>query len=80
MLKIKIMAKVLGAILTIVGGLAFLGVFFMYLNSSAVLPYNPADGMQGILDVGLALPFILFGLILLAGILMLKFSSEPEVK
>lgn len=79
-MKIQKMAKVLGAILTIIGGLASLGVFFLYLNSSAVLPYNPADGTKGILDVGLALPFILFGLILLAGILMLKFSSEPEVK
>lgn len=74
------MAKVLGVILSIVGGLAFLGTFFLYLNSSAVLPYNPADGFKGILDVGLALPFVLFGLILLAGTLLLKFSVEPDVK
>ena len=74
------MAKVLGVMLTIVGGLATLGLIFRYLNSSAHLFYNPATPQSGLLDVGLAFPFVLFGLILLAGVLMLKFSTEPESK
>lgn len=74
------MAKVLGVMLTIVGGLAFLGTFFVYLNSSAYLIYNPSTPKAGLLDVGLVFPFVLFGLILLAGVTMLKTSTEPESK
>lgn len=74
------MAKVLGVILVIVGGLAVLGNIFLYLNSSAYLVYNPADAPQGLLDVNLMLPFILFGGMLLGGIALLKFSTEPELK
>jgi hypothetical protein len=74
------MAKVLGMMLSIVGGLATLGTIFLYLNSSAVLPYNPSDGYAGLLDTGLILKFVLFGFILLCGIALLRFSSEPEVK
>lgn len=74
------MAKVMGVMMTIWGGLGSLGVLFLYLNSSAFLKYNPIDAKQGVLDVGLALPAVLFGLLLVAGIAMLKASSEPEVK
>jgi hypothetical protein len=74
------MAKVLGVILTIIGGLAVLGNVFVYLNSSAHLSYNPADAPKGLLDVDLMLPFVLFGGMLLAGILLLKYSTEPELK
>lgn len=74
------MAKVLGMMLSIVGGIAVLGTLFLYLNSSVVLPYNPADGFKGLIDVGLSLPFVLFGLMLLAGVLLLKLSHEPDVK
>lgn len=74
------MAKVLGVMLTIVGGLALLGNLFLYLNSSAFFTYNPADKVKGLLDVGLAFPFVLFGIIFLAGVSLLKFSTEPEVK
>lgn len=74
------MAKVLGVILTILGTLGSLGNLFLYLNSSANLRYNPADSVKGLLDVGLAFPIVLFGLMLLAGVLMLKYSTEPESK
>jgi len=74
------MAKVLGVMLSIVGGLAFLGTIFRYLNSSAYLSYNPATPKSGLLDVGLVFPFVLFGLMLLAGIVILKYSTEPESK
>lgn len=72
------MSKVLGTILTILGGLSSLFVFFLYLNSSAILQYNPADKNLGLLDVGLVLPAIFAGLILIAGIVILKTSSEPN--
>jgi hypothetical protein len=74
------MAKVLGTIMTILGGLSSLFVLFLYMNSSAYLSYNPADKSSGLLDVGLALPAVFAGLILFAGIVILKTSSEPEVK
>lgn len=72
------MSKVLGTILTILGGLSSLFVFFLYLNSSAILQYNPADKNSGLLDVGLALPAVFAALILTAGIVILKTSSEPN--
>lgn len=74
------MAKVLGVMLAIIGGLATLGKIFEYLNSSAHLVYNPADAPKGLLDVGLMLPFVLFGGMLLAGIVLIKYSTEPELK
>lgn len=74
------MAKVMGVMLTIWGGLASLGVLFLYLNSSAFLNYNPADKTQGLLDVGIMLPAVLFGLMFIAGVAILKSSSEPESK
>lgn len=74
------MAKVLGVIMTILGGFVSLFSFFLYMNSSAYLQYNPADKSQGLLDVGLAFPIVMGGLLLLAGIVMLKTSSEPELK
>jgi hypothetical protein len=74
------MSKVLGVILTILGGMSSLFVFFLYLNTSAVFQYNPADKQLGLLDVGLALPAVFAGLILLAGVVILKTSHEPAVK
>lgn len=74
------MAKVLGVMLTLVGFLASLGNLFLYLNSSANLAYNPADTSKGLLDVGIAAQTIFWAFILVAGILLLRFSNEPEVK
>lgn len=74
------MAKVLGVIMTIIGGFVTLFGTFVYMNSSAHLSYNPADASQGLLDVGLALPLVMGGLLLLAGILVLKNSTEPVLK
>ena len=74
------MAKVLGVNLKIVGTLASLGNIFLYLNSSANLPYNPADAPKGLLDVGLMAQCLFFGLVLLAGILLISKSTEPESK
>lgn len=74
------MAKVLGAMLTLVGLLACLGNLFLYLNSSAHLPYNPADPAKGLLDVGIAAQTVFWALVLIAGIALLRFSTEPDVK
>jgi len=74
------MAKVLGTIMTILGGLSSLFVLFLYMNSSAYLSYHPDDKSMGLLDVGLALPAVFATLILVAGIVILKTSSEPETK
>lgn len=74
------MAKVLGVMLTIVGTLGCLGNLFLYLNSSAYLRYNPADNVKGLLDVGLAFQIVLFGILLLGGVLLVKYSTEPESK
>lgn len=72
------MAKVLGTVLTIFGVFSSLFVLFLYLNSSAVLPYNPADKTPGLLDLGLALPSVFAGLLLLAGVVILKASYESN--
>lgn len=74
------MAKVLGVMLTILGGLATLGNLFLYLNSSAFLPYNPSSPVLGLRDVGLSFQIVFFALVFLGGILLLKYSSEPESK
>ena len=74
------MAKVLGSILTIWGGLWSLFLLFQYLNSSAHLPYNPSDKDLGLLDVGLSLPVVLAGTLLIGGIVLLATSTEPESK
>lgn len=74
------MAKVIGVMLTILGGLATLGNLFLYLNSSAFLPYNPSAPTMGLRDVGLSLGVVFFGIMLLAGIALIRFSSEPNIK
>lgn len=73
------MAKVIGVMLTIWGGLATLGVLFLYQNSNAHLQYNPADAPSGLLDVGLLLPAVMFGIMFIAGIVLLKVSKEPNL-
>jgi hypothetical protein len=74
------MAKVLGTIMTILGTLSSLFVLFLYMNSSAYLSYHPDDKSLGLLDVGLALPAVFASLLLIGGIVILRASSEPEVK
>lgn len=72
------MAKVLGTILTIFGVFSSIFILFLYLNSSAVLPYNPADKSLGLLDLGLALPAVFAALLLIAGVSILKASYESN--
>lgn len=74
------MAKVLGVMLTILGTIGSLGNIFIYLNSSAYLQYNPSDKVLGLHDVGIVTQSVFFGLLLLAGILILVNSTEPESK
>ena len=74
------MAKVLGAIFTIFGLLGSVAVLFLYWNTSAYLPYNPADeGTVHFGDTGLMLPALLFGFLLIVGLVFWTQSNEPEL-
>lgn len=72
------MAKVLGVMMTILSFLALLGQLFLYQNSSAYLPYNPATPAAGLAEVGLALPIVMALFFFIAGVTLLKASTEPE--
>lgn len=72
------MAKVLGVMLTILSSLALIGQIFLYQNSSAFLEYNPATPLAGIAEVGLALPIVMALFFFIAGVILLKTSTEPE--
>jgi hypothetical protein len=72
------MAKVLGVMMTILSSVALLGLLFLYQNSNAHLKYNPADKVQGLVDVGLALPVAMGLVFFTAGLILLFASKEPE--
>lgn len=72
------MAKVIGSIMVILSGLALLGQIFLYQNTSIHLPYNPATPAAGFAEVGLALPIVLSLFFFIAGVVILKTSTEPE--
>jgi len=72
------MAKVIGMSMAIFSGLALLGQIFLYQNSSAYLPYNPAEGMVSLSTLGLLTPIVMSGLFFLIGVGLYKFSTEPE--
>jgi hypothetical protein len=74
------MAKVLGAIFTILGFLGSVFVLFLYWNTSAHLPYNPADeGTIHFGDTGLMLPALMFGFLLIVGLVFWTQSNEPAL-
>lgn len=72
------MAKIIGMSIAIFAGLALLGQIFLYQNSSAYLEYNPADKVQGLVDVGLILPIVMTGIFFVIGVIMYKASTEPK--
>ena len=72
------MAKVLGTMMTILSALALIGQIFLYQNSNAYLPYNPATSPDGLGGVGLALPVVMALFFFIAGVVILKTSTEPE--
>lgn len=72
------MAKIIGMSIAIFSGLALLGQIFLYQNSSAYLQYNPLNKVQGLVDVGLILPVVFTSLFFVVGVVMYKFSTEPE--
>ena len=76
--NLNAMAKVLGTVLTIFGVFSSVFVLFLYLNSSAVLPYHPDDKALGLLDLGLALPAVFAGILLISGVSILKASYESN--
>lgn len=72
------MAKVVGVILTILSSVALLGQLFLYLNTNAHLPYNPAAKAEGLIDAGLAVPLAIALIAFIAGVTILSASTEPE--
>jgi len=76
--KIKIMAKIIGMAMAIFSGLMLLGQLFLYQNTSAHLPYNPADKAMSLSTTGLLSPIVMTGLFFIIGVVLYKFSTEPE--
>lgn len=72
------MAKVLGVMMTILSSLALIGQIFLYQNSNAYLQYNPATPQSGFAEVGLMLPIVMALFFFIAGVTLLKTSTEPE--
>jgi len=72
------MAKVLGTIMIILSSLALIGQIFLYQNTSIHLPYNPATPAAGFAEVGLALPIVMALFFFIAGVVIVKTSTEPE--
>lgn len=52
------MSKVAGIIMALVGLVLSVYTFFLYLNSTAFLKYNPADKTAHMSDFGLVMPMI----------------------
>jgi hypothetical protein len=71
------MVKVWGSILTLAGSVVLLFCVFLYLNSSAYLDYN-ATGKTSVLDVGLALPFVMSALVATFGVILLATSKDKD--
>lgn len=72
------MAKVIGVMMTILSTIALLGQLFLYQNSNAYLTYHPAAEKAGLAEVGLALPIVMALFFFIAGVTILKTSTEPE--
>ena len=72
------MAKVLGTMMTILSSLALIGIIFLRQNSNNYLPYNESTPAAGMGEVGLMLPFIMALFFFIAGVTILRTSTEPE--
>lgn len=71
------MIKPLATLLTIWGLIMFLITFFVYLNSPLHIEYNKAV-KYSMADSGVALSFLISGLMLVAGIVLLRLSKVPR--
>jgi low affinity Fe/Cu permease len=74
------MSKVIGGIFTVVGSLLAIWIAFLWANSSNFLKYNDPARYQTYLETGLALPTLLAVFLLLAGLTLLVFAKEPNLK
>ena len=72
------MAKVLGTMMTILSTIAIIGIIYLRQNSSNYLPYNEATPASGMGEVGLLLPFVFALFFFIAGVTILRTSTEPE--
>ena len=72
------MAKIIGMSIAIFTGALLLGQIFLYQNSSAYLHYNPADKLASLSTTGLLAPIVMTALFHIIGVVLYKFSTEPE--
>jgi|GEM_PF-2541520 len=65
------MGKALGAILAIVGVFISLYIVFIYMNSSAVLQYNPDTPLSPTSSSGMIMPSIIAIFMVIIGVFLL---------
>lgn len=71
------MIKPLATLLTIWGSIMFAITFFVYLNSPLNIEYNNAV-KYSMVSSGVALSFVISGIMLIAGVVLLKVSRVPR--
>ncbi len=71
------MIKPLATLLTIWGLIMLLITFFVYLNSPLNIEYNGAV-KYSMVDSGVSMSFLISGIMLLAGIVLLRVSKVPR--
>jgi hypothetical protein len=71
------MIKPLATLLTIWGLIMFLITFFVYLNSPLNIEYNN-QVKYSMADSGVSMSFLISGIMLLAGIVLLRVSKVPR--
>jgi uncharacterized membrane protein len=71
------MIKPLATLLTIWGLIMFLITLFVYLNSPLNIEYNNAV-KYSMADSGVSLSFLISGIMLIAGVVLLRVSKVPR--
>lgn len=71
------MIKPLATLLTIWGLIMFLITCFVYLNSPLHIEYNNAV-KYSMVNSGVALSFLISGIMLIAGVVLLRVSKVPR--
>ena len=62
----------------LLGALGSFYLWFMYQNTSAVLPYN--GKAMSLPDTGLAVPILIDVIVLTIGLVFMFFAKEPNLK
>lgn len=72
------MSKVAGIIMALVGLVLTVYTFFLYMNSSAFLKYNPLDKTAHLSDFGLSLPLVVGLFLFTIGSTFLMVAQESN--